>query len=132
MTETYQVGDHVVYSDGTQRRAAMGPVRVARDVIEFETGVELYGPLRRLKVVRWDWELGEGNAAPRTPEDDATAALRRAIDSGLQHTEAHLVPVTIVARAHVSGRVRRRVERQKENTTYPRDVSVRRMNLTTP
>ena len=58
MTETYQVGNGVVHCDGTQRRAVMGPTRVARDVVELETRVEVHAPNRRLKVVRRDRELG--------------------------------------------------------------------------
>lgn len=80
----------------------MGPVRVARDVVELETGVKLHGPLRRLKVVRRDRELGERNAAARAPEDDAAATLRRAVDPGLQDAEAHLIPVAITAHARFS------------------------------
>jgi len=80
----------------------MGPVRVARDVVELETRVELHDPLRRLKVVRRDRELGERNAAARAPEDDAAATLRRAVDSGLQDAEAHLIPVAITAHARFS------------------------------
>jgi hypothetical protein len=92
-TETYQVGYGVVHGDGAQRRTAMGHVRVAPDVVQLEARVELYGPLTRLKVVRRNRELGEGNAAACTPEDDPAAALRRAVDPGLQHAEAHLIPV---------------------------------------
>ena len=99
MAETYQVGDGVVHCDGTQRRAAMGPTRVARDVVELETRVELHAPNRRLKVVRRDRELGEGNAAQRAPDDDAAATLRRAVDRGLQDAEACLISVAIAARA---------------------------------
>lgn len=102
MAETYQVGDGVVHGDGAQRRTAMGHVGVARDVVELEARVELHGPLSRLKVVRRNREFGEGNAAARAPEDDAAAALRRAVDPGLQHTEAYLISVapTIAAGAH--------------------------------
>ena len=106
MAETYQVRDGVVYGDGTQWCATMGPVRVARDVVELETRVKLHRPLRRLKVVRRDRELGERNAAPRAPEDDAAATLRRAVDSGLQDAEAHLIPVAITAHARFSKVVR--------------------------
>ena len=80
----------------------MGPVWVARDVVELETRVELHDPLRRLKVVCRDRELGERNAAARAPEDDAAATLRRAVDSGLQDAEAHLIPVAITAHARFS------------------------------
>jgi len=99
MAETYQVGDGVVHCDGTQRSAAMGPTRVARDVVELETRVELHAPNRRLKVVRRDRELGEGDAAQRAPDDDAAATLRRAVDPGLQDAEACLISVAIAARA---------------------------------
>jgi len=77
----------------------MGPTRVARDVVELETRVELHAPNRRLKVVRRDRELGEGNAAQRAPDDDAAATLRRAVDPGLQDAEACLISVAIAARA---------------------------------
>ena len=102
MAETYQVRDGVVHGDGAQWRATMGPVRVARDVVELETRIKLHGPLRRLKVVSRDWELWERNAAPRAPEDDAAATLRRAVDPGLQDAEAHLIPVAITAHGRFS------------------------------
>lgn len=76
MAETYQVRDGVVHGDGMQWRATKGPVWVARDVVELETRVKLHPPLRCLKVVRRDRELGERNAAPRAPEDDVPASRR--------------------------------------------------------
>lgn len=71
----------------------MRPVRVARDVVEFKTRVELYGPLQRLEIMRRNRELGERNAPPCTPEDDAATILRRSVDPGLQDAEAHLIAV---------------------------------------
>jgi hypothetical protein len=71
----------------------MRPVRVARDMVEFKTRVELYGPLGRPEIVRRNWELGERKAPPCTPEDDATTMLRRSVDPGLQDAEAHLIAV---------------------------------------
>ena len=53
----------------------MRPVRVPRDMVEFKTRVELYGPLRRLEIMRRNWELGERKAPQRAPEDDAAAML---------------------------------------------------------
>lgn len=140
MAETYQVRDSVVHGDGTQRRATMGPVRVARDVVELETCVKLYRPLLRLRVVRRDRELGERNAAPGAPEDDAAATLRRAEDCGLQNAEAHLIPVSRSRHTCVSARLSIAPRGgggagwvgMWENATYPSDVSARRMNLTTP
>ena len=41
----------------------MGPVRVARDVIEFKTRVELNGPLLRNEIMRRDRELGKRKAS---------------------------------------------------------------------
>jgi hypothetical protein len=88
----------------------MGSARVTRDVVELDARVELYGPKRRPEVVRRDRELGEGNTASCAPEDDATATLWRAIDTGLQHTEAHLISyVADRDHVHVSGKVRRGV-----------------------
>ena len=77
MAETYQVTDDIVHSDGAKRRGAtMGHARVARDVVEFKTRVELNGPLPRLKIMRWDRELRKRNAPPCAPEDDAATILR--------------------------------------------------------
>lgn len=92
-SKTHQVGKGVVHSHGAQRRAAIRPVRVARDVLEFQTRVELHGPLRRLEIMRRDRELGKREAPPRAPENDAASILRRPVDPGLQDAEAHLVPV---------------------------------------
>ena len=71
----------------------MRPVRVPRDMVEFKTRVELYGPLRRLEIMRRNWELGKRKAPQRAPEDDAAAMLRRSVDSSLQDAEAHLIAV---------------------------------------
>lgn len=72
----------------------MGPVRVARDMVEFKTRVELYGPLGRPgEIMRRNRKLGERKASTCTPEDDSATMLRRSVDSGLQDAEAHLIAV---------------------------------------
>ena len=71
----------------------MRSIRVARDMVEFKTRVELYGPLIRHEIMRRDWELGERKAPASTPEDDAATMLRRSVDPGLQDAEAYLIPV---------------------------------------
>jgi hypothetical protein len=73
----------------------MRPVRVARDIVEFQT-VELYGPLRQLETMRRNRELGARNAPPCTPGDDATTRLRRSVDPGLQDAEARLIAAQFV------------------------------------
>jgi len=92
MVETYQVRDSVLYRDGAERCAAMGPVRVTRDVLELQTRIKLYGPLHRLEIMRRDRELGKWEASPCAPEDDAATMLRRPVHPSLQHAEAHLIP----------------------------------------
>ena len=86
----------------------MRPVRVARDMVEFKTRVELYDPLRRVEIMRWNREFGERKATPCTPEDDTATILRRSVDPGLQDAKAHLIAVvgscvikTIAFRAEV-------------------------------
>ena len=69
----------------------MRPVRVARDMVESQTRVKLYGPLPRLEAMRRNRELGERNAPPCTPEDDAATMLRRTVGPGLQDAEARLI-----------------------------------------
>jgi hypothetical protein len=71
----------------------MGPVRVARDVVEFKTRVELDCPLRCLEIMRRDRELGKRKAPQCAPEDDAATILRRSVYPGLQDAEAYLIAV---------------------------------------
>jgi hypothetical protein len=61
----------------------MRPVRVARDMVESKTRVELYSPLIRPEIMRRDRELGERKAPACTPEDDAATILGRSVDPGL-------------------------------------------------
>lgn len=105
----------------------MGPVQVARDMVEFKTRVELYGPLLRHEIMRRDRELGKRKAASCTPKDDAATILRGSVNSGLQDAEAHLIAVRDIMTA-----VFEKVLFGGRGGTYPSDVSVRRMNFTIP
>lgn len=81
----------------------MGPVWVTRNMLEFETRVELNGPLACLEIMRRDRELGKRETQSRAPEDDAATVLRRPVSSRLEDVEADLIPV---GRDHVLGFVR--------------------------
>jgi hypothetical protein len=116
----------------------MRPVRVARDMVESQTRVELYGPLRRLETMRRNRELGERDATPSTPEDDAATILRRTVGPGLQDAEARLIAVQQFA-VRESTTISSVFERNflvfaqgREWWTYPSDVSVRRIYFTIP
>jgi hypothetical protein len=68
MAQTHQVGDDNINVTARRGRATMRPVRVARDKVEFQIRVELYGPLHRLETMRRNRELGERKTPRRAPQ----------------------------------------------------------------
>ena len=102
----------------------MAPFWVAGDGLEPAARVEMYAPLRLLEMVSRDRKLGEGNAAPCAPDDDAATILRRPVDRGLQDVEADLIAVTknVSGCANVEGD---EVPKRGQGTKYELDDAIR-------